>query len=87
MELKRTPLFALCLNAKCRFGPFAGWEMPIQYSGLVNEHQAVRTKAGLFDISHMGIVEIQGQNSKDALQALVPSDLHRIGPGEACYTV
>ncbi len=87
MELKRTPLFDLCLNAKCRFGPFAGWEMPIQYSGLVNEHQAVRTKAGLFDISHMGIVEIQGQNSKDALQALVPSDLHRIGPGEACYTV
>ena len=87
MELKRTPLFDLCLNAECRFGPFAGWEMPIQYSGLVNEHQAVRTKAGLFDISHMGIVEIQGQNSKDALQALVPSDLHRIGPGEACYTV
>ncbi len=87
MQLKRTPLFELCVQAKCRFTPFAGWEMPIQFSGLINEHQAVRTKAGLFDISHMGIVHIEGPNSKDALQTLVPSDLNRIGPGEACYTV
>jgi len=87
MELKRTPLFELCRKAQCRLTPFAGWEMPIQFSGLINEHRAVRTKAGLFDISHMGIVEIKGPNAKDALQALVPSDLNRIGPGEACYTV
>ncbi len=67
--------------------PFAGWEMPIQFGGLVNEHQAVRNQAGLFDISHMGIYYIEGTNPKDALQALVPSDLYRIGEGEACYTV
>ncbi len=87
MELKRTPLFELCLNANSRFVPFAGWEMPIQFSGLINEHQAVRNDVGLFDISHMGVVKLIGDNSKDALQRLVPSDLHRIGPGEACYTV
>ena len=87
MQLKRTPLFQLCVNANCRLVPFAGWEMPIQFSGLVKEHQAVRNSAGLFDISHMGVLSIKGTNAKDALQKLVPTDLHRIGPGEACYTV
>lgn len=67
--------------------PFAGWEMPVQFSGLVNEHEAVRKKAGLFDISHMGVLLLQGINAKAALQTLVPSDLYRIGPGEACYSV
>ncbi|KGG19924.1 Aminomethyltransferase (glycine cleavage system T protein) [Prochlorococcus marinus str. SS2] len=66
---------------------FAGWNMPIQFSGLINEHNAVRKNSGIFDISHMGVFSIQGKNPKDALQTLVPSDLHRIGPGEACYTV
>jgi aminomethyltransferase len=66
---------------------FAGWEMAVQYAGLVAEHQAVREHCGLFDISHMGVLELRGADAKDALQALVPSDLHRIGPGEACYTV
>ena len=87
MQLKRTPLFQLYLNANCRLVPFAGWEMPIQFSGLINEHQAVRNGVGLFDISHMGVLQLVGNKSKDALQALVPSDLHRIGSGEACYTV
>ena len=45
--------------------PFAGWEMPIQFSGLINEHQAVRTKVGLFDISHMGVLQLSGINAKD----------------------
>ena len=67
--------------------PFAGWEMPIQFSGLINEHQAVREKAGLFDISHMGVFLAEGKKTKDALQKLVPTDLYRIGEGEACYTV
>ena len=67
--------------------PFAGWEMPIQFSGLINEHQAVREKAGLFDISHMGVFLIEGKKAKDSLQNLVPTDLYRIGPGEACYTL
>jgi aminomethyltransferase len=67
--------------------PFAGWEMAVQYAGLVAEHQAVRQHCGLFDISHMGVLRLRGDGAKDALQALVPSDLFRIGPGEATYTV
>lgn len=67
--------------------PFAGWEMPIQFSGLINEHQSVREKVGLFDISHMGVFLIEGLKAKDALQNLVPTDLYRIGSGEACYTL
>jgi aminomethyltransferase len=87
MELKRTPLHDLCLAAGARMVPFAGWEMPLQFSGLLAEHRAVREAAGLFDISHMGVLRLDGANPKDALQGLVPSDLHRIGPGQACYTV
>ena len=87
MQLKRTPLYQLCLNQNCRMVPFGGWEMPIHFSGLINEHQAVRETAGLFDISHMGVLRLEGHDPKNALQKLVPSDLNRIGPGEACYTV
>ena len=87
MELKRTALYEQCINTGCRMMPFAGWQMPIQFTGVIKEHQAVRNEAGLFDISHMGILRIEGENPKKALQALVPSDLDRIGPGEACYTV
>ncbi len=87
MELKRTPLYQECLKAGGRMVSFAGWEMPVQFSGLVQEHQAVRQKSGVFDISHMGVIQVTGNNSKDLLQTLVPTDLHRIGPGEACYTV
>jgi aminomethyltransferase len=67
--------------------PFAGWEMAVQFAGLVQEHNAVRQGCGVFDISHMGVLTLRGQGVKDALQGLVPSDLHRIGHGEACYTV
>ena len=67
--------------------PFAGWDMPVQFSGLLQEHQAVRQQVGMFDISHMGVLRLEGTNPKDTLQALVPTDLNRIGPGEACYTV
>ena len=67
--------------------PFAGWEMAVQFAGLVAEHRAVREGCGLFDISHMGVLLLRGDGVKDTLQALVPSDLFRIGPGEACYTV
>ena len=67
--------------------PFAGWEMAVQFSGLIAEHTAVRSGVGVFDISHMGVVRLSGPNPKDALQQLVPTDLHRIGPGQACYTV
>jgi aminomethyltransferase len=67
--------------------PFEGWELPVQFSGLVQEHNAVRQRAGVFDISHMGVLTLRGDGAKEAMQHLVPSDLFRIGPSEACYTV
>ena len=85
--LRRTALFEAARAAGGRLVPFAGWEMAVQFSGLVAEHQAVRGGCGLFDISHMGVLRLRGDGAKDALQALVPTDLFRIGPGEACYTV
>ena len=85
--LQRTPLFDAAQQAGGRMVPFAGWEMAVQYAGLLEEHRAVRQGSGLFDISHMGVLRLLGPGAKDALQALVPTDLFRIGPGEACYTV
>jgi len=85
--LQRTPLFEAERRAGGRMVPFAGWEMPVQFAGLLQEHKAVRERCGLFDISHMGVLRLSGPGAKDALQGLVPTDLFRIGPGEACYTV
>jgi aminomethyltransferase len=85
--LLRTPLFTAAQKAGGRMVPFAGWEMAVQFAGLLEEHGAVRERCGLFDISHMGVLSLSGRGAKDALQALVPTDLFRIGPGEACYTV
>ncbi|MBD2424100.1 glycine cleavage system aminomethyltransferase GcvT [Cyanobium sp. FACHB-13342] len=87
MTLQRTPLFDAARAAGGRMVPFAGWEMAVQFSGLVAEHNAVRQGCGMFDISHMGVLSLRGAGAKDALQGLVPTDLFRIGPGEACYTV
>jgi aminomethyltransferase len=66
---------------------FGGWEMPQQYSSIRDEHHAVRTVAGLFDISHMGRFRIRGEKAFDFLQALLTNDLGRIGPGHAQYTL
>jgi aminomethyltransferase len=85
--LRRTPLHGAAQAAGGRLVPFAGWEMAVQFSGLVAEHTAVRQACGVFDISHMGVLTLRGDGVKDAMQGLVPSDLFRIGPGEACYTV
>ena len=85
--LQRTPLFEAARSAGGRMVPFAGWEMAVQFAGLLQEHRAVRQHCGLFDISHMGVLRLSGAGAKDALQTLVPTDLFRIGPGEACYTV
>jgi aminomethyltransferase len=85
--LQRTPLFAAAQAAGGRMVPFAGWEMAVQFAGLVQEHLAARQHCGVFDISHMGVISLRGDDVKDALQTLVPTDLFRIGPGEACYTV
>lgn len=87
LPLARTPLFELGLSLKARMTGFSGWEMPIQYSGITHEHQAVRSAAGMFDISHMGKFQLTGDRLVEQLQLLVPSDLSRLQPGQAQYTV
>jgi aminomethyltransferase len=67
--------------------PFAGWEMPVQYEGVIQEHRAVRTDAGVFDVSHMGEIEVEGPRAHDLLQSLLSNDLDRIGVGAAQYTL
>jgi glycine cleavage system T protein (aminomethyltransferase) len=67
--------------------PFAGWEMPVQYEGVLQEHRAVREDAGAFDVSHMGEIEVEGPRARDLLQSLFSNDLQRIEPGGAQYTL
>lgn len=87
VNLLRTPLYELAREQKARFTSFSGWEMPVQFSGLKSEHQAVRSEAGMFDISHMGKFVFTGERLIDTWQTLVPSDLSRLRSGRALYTV
>jgi len=86
-SLARTPLYQLGVELKARFTNFSGWEMPVQFAGISREHEAVRNAAGIFDISHMGKFTLQGRNPISQLEFLVPSDLSRLKPGQAQYTV
>jgi aminomethyltransferase len=83
----KTPLYSLIVAQQARMTEFAGWEMPIQFSGLKQEHEAVRTHVGMFDISHMGKLILTGKELLPSLQSLVPSNLERLQPGQAQYTV
>jgi aminomethyltransferase len=67
--------------------PFAGWEMPVQYDGVIPEHRAVRSDCGVFDVSHMGEVEVEGPRAHELLQSLLSNDLDRLEPGQAQYTL
>lgn len=87
LSLLQTPLYQLALELKARLTSFGGWEMPVQFVGIGREHEAVRTGAGMFDISHMGKFVLRSQNLISQLQTLVPSDLSRLQPGQAQYTV
>src|SRR5262252_9478269 len=83
-ELKRTPLYEEHRKAGGRMVPFAGWEMPVQYSGVIEEHRAVRAAAGLFDVSHMGEVRVRDSSPGGAealLDRLTPNDVRRLAPG------
>ncbi|MBD0310084.1 MAG: glycine cleavage system aminomethyltransferase GcvT [Microcoleus sp. T1-bin1] len=86
-QLARSPLYDLSLQLKARMVPFSGWEMAVQYAGISSEHQAVRQQAGMFDISHMGKFCLRGKQLIEKFQPLVPSDLSRLQPGQAQYTV
>src|SRR5207249_9862156 len=67
--------------------PFAGWEMPVQYEGVIPEHRAVRTGCGVFDVSHMGELEVEGPRARELLQGLLSNDLDRVDAGQAQYTL
>ncbi len=85
--LQRTPLHDRHVALGARMVPFAGWEMPVQYAGVIQEHRAVRTDAGVFDVSHMGELEVEGPRAHELLQGLLSNDLDRIAPGQAQYTL
>jgi aminomethyltransferase len=84
--LRRTSLHAEHLALGARMVPFTGWDMPVQYSGIVDEHQAVRTAAGLFDVSHMGELGLRGEFSRHVVDYLVTNDVKKLGDGQAMYT-
>lgn len=85
-ELSRTPLFETHRRLGARMVPFAGFEMPVQYDGLVAEHTRTRTQVGLFDVSHMGEVRVTGPEALDVVNRLITNDLNRISDGRALYT-
>lgn len=86
MSLKRTPFFPFHVQAGARLIDFGGWEMPVQYAGILDEHRAVRQAVGLFDVSHMGEVRFRGPKAIDAVQGLITNDLSSIVDGQAMYT-
>src|SRR5512141_2007438 len=85
--LRRTPLYDRHVALGARMVPFAGWEMPVQYEGVIPEHMAVRTDSGVFDVSHMGELEVEGVHALDLLQGLLSNDLSKVDVGGAQYTL
>src|SRR5262249_16239374 len=85
--LKRTPLYDAHRALGAKMVPFGGWEMPVQYTGIVDEHRAVRERAGAFDVSHMGEVVFRGPQAAQAVQRLVTNHVAKLVDGKAMYTV
>src|SRR5207245_9497091 len=85
--LLKTPLHDRHVALGARMVPFAGWEMPVQYQGVIPEHRAGREDCGVFDVSHMGELEVEGPRARELLQSLLSNDLDRIEPGGAQYTL
>ena len=84
--LKRTPLYGLHRELGARMVDFGGWEMPVQYSGILEEHRAVRERAGLFDVSHMGELTVTGPDALASLQWLTPNDVAKLADGRIHYS-
>jgi aminomethyltransferase len=85
-ELRQTPLNAVHRESGARMVPFGGWDMPVEYSGLIAEHNAVRTAAGLFDVSHMGQFEVEGDGALAFLQRVTANDVAKLVDGQAQYS-
>ena len=86
VALKRTPLYVLHRELGREAVDFGGWEMPVQYSGILEEHRAVRERVGIFDVSHMGELEFDGPDALGALQRLTPNDVVASSPTAAATT-
>ena len=86
-SLKRTPLHAAHVRLGARMIPFGGWDMPVQYSGIVEEHRTVRSAVGCFDVSHMGEFELRGPGALAALQRLTTNDVSTLGVGQVQYSL
>ncbi|HEY8445790.1 MAG TPA: glycine cleavage system aminomethyltransferase GcvT [Thermomicrobiales bacterium] len=86
-EGRRTPLYERHLALGARMIPFAGWIMPVQYSGIINEHTSVRTRAGLFDLGHMGQLDVRGPDAVAFLQHVTTNDVSALEPGKAQYSL
>jgi len=85
--MKHTPLYQIHKSLNAKFTEFGGWEMPIQYSSIVTEHVAVRSIVGLFDLSHMGEIEVSGQGANELVQKLSTNDVSRLSDGRVLYTL
>src|SRR3954453_23552390 len=85
--LRRTPLHDRHVALGARMVPFAGWEMPVQYEGVIPEHKAVRRDAGEFDVSHMGELEVEGPTARDLLQGTLSNDVEKLEAGDPQYTL
>jgi aminomethyltransferase len=86
MTLKRTPLYDTHVAAGARMVDFGGWEMPVAYGSQIDEHHAVRRHAGMFDVSHMRVVDLDGHDSRAFLRALIANDVAKLAPGKALYS-
>ncbi len=85
-ELKRTPMYERHKALGAKMVPFAGWEMPVEYTGILDEHETVRTKVGLFDVSHMGEIEIKGKRALEFCQRIATNDASILTPGKVQYS-
>src|SRR6202789_3710374 len=85
-ELRRTALNATHRKHRAKMVDFGGWDMPVEYSGLIAEHMAVRTGVGLFDVSHMGDIQLRGPASLAAVQRLCMNDASKLAVGQAHYS-
>ena len=85
-DIKKTPLNRAHREAGARMVSFSGWDLPVQYTGVIDEHLAVRTRAGLFDVSHMGEVDVVGREALDFLQHVTCNDVSRLSPGRIQYS-
>jgi len=86
LELKRTPLFEVHSSSNAKMVDFGGWNMPVQYSSILEEHNAVRNAVGIFDVSHMGEIEIRGGQAARLIDYVSTNNAGKLKPGQAQYS-